>query len=252
MRPSPGNVKPITRIAMWSGPRNISTAMMRSFGNRPDCTVWDEPFYAFYLQATGIVHPLGEAVIAAGEIDWRAVARRCAEGPEDGSAVFYQKHMTHHLLPQVDRRFLLRLANAFLIRTPERVLASYAAKRAEVTLADIGFLEQAEIFETVADARGAVPPVIDAEDVLEDPRGILSALCAALGLEFREEMLSWRAGPRASDGAWAPHWYGAVIASTGFRRPGGVPVTLAPELQRIAERARPLYQRLARYKLAGA
>ena len=206
----------VTRIAMWSGPRNISTALMYAFGNRPDCACWDEPFYAFYLKQTGIDHPLREQVMAAGEPDFDQVVARCLGPVPGGEPVFYQKHMTHHMLAGFERSWIVGLSNAFLIRAPERVLASYVKKRANVTLRDIGFVEQWEIFDLVADQLGVAPPVVDADDILTDPQGALTRLCAELAIPFRTEMLGWPAGRRPFDGVWGRHWYGAVWRSTGF------------------------------------
>lgn len=236
-------------IAMWSGPRNISTAMMYAFGNRPDCFAWDEPFYAFSLLTHGNDHPMRDEIIAADESDWHKLVTRCLSPPPQGKEVFYQKHMTHHMLKGFDRAWLLPLTNAFLIRRPERVLASYAKKWTDVSLRDIGFVEQAEIFDTVADHLGCAPAVIDADDVLADPRGTLTRLCAACAIPFDEHMLAWPKGPKSFDGVWAPHWYNAVWESTGFAPPAERPVTLDDALARIADQARPYYERLRQYKL---
>lgn len=239
------------RIAMWSGPRNISTAMMRSFENRPDASVWDEPFYAAYLAATGLDHPMRDAILAADETDPRTVAARVTGPVPGGRAVFYQKHMTHHMIPDFDRGFLGAVTSAFLIRRPESVLASYVQKRETVTLDDIGFRQQAEIFDAVADRLGAPPPVVEGNDVLADPRSTLTRLCEAVGIPFLDAMLAWPAGRRASDGVWAPHWYHAVEASTGFGppRPDVDRAALPAGVARIAEAATPFYERLAAYRL---
>ncbi len=237
------------RIAMWSGPRNLSTAMMRAFENRPDTAVIDEPFYAAYLARTGIDHPMRVEVLAACETDPNHVAQALTGPVPGGAAIFYQKHMTHHMLDGFDRGWMDQCRHAFLIRAPERVLASYAARRAEVELADIGFVRQAELFDQVSSRDGRAPPVIDAEDALADPARTLTALCAALDIAFDPAMLAWPAGPRATDGVWAPAWYQAVERSTGFGRPSGQPVKLDLRLEAIADEARPIYERLAKHRL---
>ena len=238
------------RIAMWSGPRNISTAMMRSFENRPDAAVVDEPFYAAYLAATGLAHPMRDEVLASQPQDWREVAAAMAGPAPGGRAIFYQKHMTHHMLDGVGLDWTQACRSAFLIRDPAAVLASYTVKRAEVTLADIGIVRQRELFEREADRRGVAPPVVEGRDVLADPGRVLHALCAALAIPFRPEMLSWPAGPRDTDGVWAPAWYDAVERSTGFEPPGEASATrLSDDLQRIADQARPHYEALAAHAL---
>ena len=236
------------RIAMWSGPRNISTAMMRSFENRPDCAVVDEPFYAAYLAQSGLDHPMRDEVLASQPNDWRAVVDALAE--EQPAAICYEKHMAHHMAPGFGLEWTAHCRNAFLIREPEAVLASYVAKRAEVTLEDIGVVRQRELFDREADRLGHAPPVVEGADVLADPRGVLTALCHALDVPFREQMLSWPAGRRASDGVWAPAWYEAVERSTGFEAPERrAAPALTDELQRIADAARPHYEALAAYRL---
>jgi hypothetical protein len=242
------------RIAMWSGPRNISTAMMRSFGNRADTAASDEPFYAAYLLATGLDHPMRAEVIASQPTDWRAVAAAVTGPVPGGRPVWYQKHMTHHMVPGFGRDWIAGVTSAFLIRRPESVLASYTAKRAEVDLRDIGFVEQAEIFDAVAERLGHAPPVVDGADVLADPRGTLGALSAALGLAFDPAMLAWAPGPRPEDGVWAPHWYAAVWASTGFAapRPEVEFAALPDHLKPIAEAARPYYERMRRHAIGVA
>ena len=226
---------------MWSGPRTVSTALMRAWENRPDTVVTDEPLYAFYLTATGLDHPGRDEVIASQPQDWRVVLRELTAGPlPPGVTIYYQKHMTHHLLPSVDRSALAGLRHAFLIRDPRSLLASYARVRSAPTLADLGLRQQAEIFEEFGG------PVLDSADLLAAPEPALRALCTALGVPFSAAMLSWPPGPRASDGVWAPYWYDNVRRSTGF-----VPVTgpvppagLDPALEPLLDECMPYYEKL--------
>ena len=238
------------RLAMWSGPRNISTAMMRAWGNRPDTVVCDEPFYAHYLQATGRDHPAADEVIAQGETDWRKVVAGLTGEIPDGKRIFYQKQMTHHLMPGIDRAWLGAVTNCFLIRDPAEVIASYIRKNNDPALEDIGFVQQAEIFDWVRAQTSAIPPVIDARDVLENPEKILRLLCEAVRVEFMEAMLSWPPGLRETDGIWAKHWYGEVEHSTGFRKPAPrESEPIAERLRGIYERSRECYARLYEYRL---
>ncbi len=232
---------------MWSGPRTVSTALMRSFGNRPDTVVTDEPLYAFYLARTGISHPGVDEILASQPNDWREVLDDLTSAPlPAGKSVYYGKHMTHHLLPEVDRAALAPLRHAYLIRDPAELLASYAKVRSRPALADLGIVQQAEIFD-------AYPgPVVDSRDLLEDPEGLLRALCAALGIPFTEAMLSWPPGPRDSDGAWGPYWYESVWRSTGFGPYRGPGEPLPAGLAGLAGQCRPHYERLHARRLTAA
>lgn len=233
------------RIAAWSGPRNISTAMMRAWENRGDCAVADEPLYAHYLAVTGLDHPGRDEVIAAGDTDWRRVADALERGPvPGGQPLWYQKHMTHHLLPGMSTGWVHALANVFLIRDPALVVASYVKSRASVVADDIGLLQQARLFDEVAQRLGQAPPVIDAERFLRAPAAHLRRLCADLGVPFTDRMLSWPPGPRVSDGVWAPHWYDAVWRSTGFEPWRPREVHLEGEAARAADACRPAYEAL--------
>ncbi len=238
------------RLAMWSGPRNISTAMMRSWGNRPDTFVCDEPFYAHYLKVTGRDHPGADEVIANGETDWRNVVPRLTGDVPEGKHIFYQKQMTHHLLPQIDRAWLRVVTSCFLIRDPREVIVSYIKKNNDPTLEDIGFVQQAEIFDWVRAHSGAIPAIINARDVLDNPRKFLGLLCESVGVEFMESMLSWPPGPRETDGIWAKHWYGEVVTSTTFRRlPPREPEPVPERLRDVYERCREYYDRLHAHRL---
>jgi hypothetical protein len=240
----------LVRIAMWSGPRNISTAMMRAWGNRPDTFVCDEPFYACYLKATGRQHPGAAEVIARGETDSRKVIASLTGNVPDGKRIFYQKQMTHHLLPEIDRGWLGAVTNCFLIRDPAEVIVSYIKKNDDPTLEDIGFVQQAEIFDWVREHSGTIPPVIVARDVLENPEKILRSLCEAIGVEFTDAMLSWPPGLRETDGIWAKHWYGEVATSTGFRKPAvPSPEPVPARLYNVYRRSCECYERLYEHRL---
>jgi hypothetical protein len=223
---------------MWSGPRNISTALMRSWENRPDCVVVDEPLYAYYLNETGLNHPARDEVIAAGETDWHAVVADLTSA--EPAAIYYQKHMTHHLIPQLPRDWIGSLTNVLLIRDPFEVVASYVRSRADVVAEDIGLVQQVELYEQL----GEDVPVLDAADFLRSPERYLRWLCAHVGVPFTDVMLHWPAGSRASDGVWAPHWYASVIKSTGFEPYRARSVSLSGDALRAAERSRPYYERL--------
>lgn len=234
----------VTRIALWSGPRNISTAMMRSFENRNDSMVVDEPFYAFYLKTTGMQHPVTEEILATQPNDWRDVAAAMTGPVPDGVKVFYQKQMAHHLLPEMDREWMKSVKHAFLIREPRHMLSSYMQKREEARLEDLGFKQQVGLYDWLTTVTDQRPPVVDSRQVLEDPRGVLTALCEALGIDFQESMLSWEPGKRETDGVWADHWYDAVLKSTGFQPYKPKEINLTPGLEAIAEEARMHYDYL--------
>ena len=240
------------RIAMWSGPRNLSTALMYAFAARGDCAVVDEPFYGAYLKATGLDHPMKEAVIAAQDTDYLAVGRALLGPIPQAQRLFYQKHMTLHMIPDFDRAFMRGLTNVFLIRHPARVVASYAKKREAPTLADIGFVQQAELFDEVANDLGHAPIVISAEQVRAQPERALAALCRALGIGFTPAMLHWPAGPKPYDGVWAPHWYNAVHASTGFGEPEPAlsSLVLPESLACLSDAAQLYYEKLSAFALS--
>jgi Sulfotransferase domain len=226
--------------------------MMRSWENRPDCAVTDEPLYAHYLAHTGLEHPGREEVMEAQENDWRAVATALVGPVPQGRTIWYQKHMTHHLLPHIERDWLRQLTHVFLIRDPRDVLVSYIKSRPEVSVEDIGLLQQLELFRWVSRASGTSPPVLDASEFLKAPEAQLRQLCARLEVPFMSQMLRWRAGPRASDGVWAPYWYDAVLRSTGFE-PFRVREHPVPErLQPIIDATLPAYLELLEHRIASA
>ncbi len=217
---------------------------MRAWENRGDAAVWDEPLYAYYLHKTGIEHPGADEVIAAGETDWRKVVKMITGPVPGGQPIFFQKHMTHHLLDEIDRGWLDQMVNCFLIRSPAEVVASYSRTRENPVIEDVGVVQQAEIFDYLRARKKRAPLVIDARDVLENPEGMLKALCNAVGVEFTPRMLSWPAGPRESDGVWATYWYDSVIASTGFMPYRQRSLRLSTELEAIVKDCEPYYRRL--------
>lgn len=237
------------RIAMWSGPRNISTALMRSFENRPDCIVVDEPFYAYYLSRTGLDHPGFDQILASQPTSSDGVLERLTAPLPDGISVQYQKQMSHHILPDTPTEWIHSVTNCFLLREPRAMIASYAKTRATVTLADIGVAQLVDLFHCVADRLGTAPVVIDSDDLLAAPKDMLSLLCARLGIDFVPEMLSWPKGRRDSDGVWAPHWYKNVEASRGFESRAPFEGQLKPEYEAVAQEAICLQNKLAKYKL---
>ncbi len=240
------------RVAMWSGPRNISTAMMRSFENRDDCVVSDEPLYTAFLKQTGLDHPGSEEIIADGECDWRKVTAKLTGDIPDNKTVWYQKHMSHHLLEGMDHQWMYALSNVFLIRHPIAVVASYIKSRADVAPNDIGLLQQAALYDELIRETGETPLVIDSSEFLGNPRGFLIALCNHVGIAFQEAMLCWPSGPRSSDGIWAKHWYASVWQSTGFESRPEQRAELSAEHQKIADACLPAYEHLytKRLKLA--
>ena len=233
---------------MWSGPRNISTAMMRAWENRGDTAVIDEPFYAHYLQATGVNHPGREEVLRSQSTDWEEVAAMLTGPIPDGKPIWYQKHMTQHILPDMSLDWLDQVTNCFLIRDPEAVVASFTIQRPDAAAWELGFEQQARLFDHVCDKLGHAPPVIDADDVLKNPRRVLNALCAKLGIPFTDRMLHWPPGPRASDGVWAPHWYAAVERSTGFAPYRERKVTLTVFQRKLVAECLKPYSKMARFR----
>ena len=228
---------------MWSGPRNLSTAMMYAFGNRADFAVWDEPFYAPYLKETGADHPMRAEILAAHETDPQAVAKRCLDTIPAQKPHFYMKHMPHHMTCGFPLDWSQHCINIHLIRHPARVIASYGAKRDEMALEDIGFTQQAELYDRIGGL------VIDSADIRADPEGMLRKLCEEIRLPFDPAMLQWRAGPRNADGVWAAHWYNAVHQSTGFAGAEGPLPKIPTAYKTLLKDALPLYNSLHARKL---
>ncbi|MCA9280455.1 MAG: hypothetical protein KDA30_00270 [Phycisphaerales bacterium] len=236
-------------IAMWSGPRNISTAMMRAWSARPDTVVCDEPLYALYLKRTGIDHPGRDEIIRECPTDLDVIVRTLTTPPAPPVSIFYQKHMSHHLLPDIDSAWIERLTNAFLIREPRDMLTSLLRVLPSADIDATGLPQQARLFDREAQRLGYAPPVIDARDTLQDPRGILTALCESLAVEFTPSMLCWEPGPRATDGVWAKHWYAAVERSTGFSPYQHKDEEVPRRHRGLLRECQSLYQCLAEHRL---
>lgn len=234
---------------MWSGPRNISTAMMRAWGARADTAVVDEPLYAHYLKETGLDHPGRDEIIASHDPDWRSVVVRLTGAAPGGERIFYQKHMAHHLTPGMETDWIGRLRNAILIREPGSMLTSLAKVLPKVTVEETGLPQQVRLMELVREQSGERLPVVESRDVLETPAGVLSALCLALGVGYSEAMLSWEPGPRDTDGVWAKYWYGSVEASTGFAAHEPMPVDVPADLAGVLAECNDLYAKLEEWKI---
>lgn len=237
------------RIAMWSGPRNLSTAMMRSFGARPDTTVTDEPYYGACLAQTRDAHPMIDDVIASMDCDWHSITRTLNGPAPENRAIWYQKHMAHHMVGPVSIADLPDHRHAFLIRDPARVVASYAAKRLAVRPDDLGYARQRTYFDREADRLGHAPPLVDSADILADPAGTLAKLCEALEIPWTPTMLTWPPGRRPTDGIWASHWYGAVESSTGFGAAEASLSRLDAQAVAVVEACKGDYSHLSKHRL---
>ena len=251
------------RIAMWSGPRNCSTALMRSWENRPDTEVWDEPFYAFYLRKTGLAHPGRDEILARYEEHWPTVVGQLLQdrpphvpadtnAPTPAPAIYFQKQMAHHLFPDQGRDWWPHLTHCFLIREPRAMLLSLEVKLTRFELWETGLPQQVELFRAVRDSQTEPPPVIDSRDLLGNPRGTLAQLCSVLDVPFHDGMLSWPPGPRDSDGSWGKHWYDRVHQSTGFAPYLDKTGDLPPHLAAMEEQCLPLYEELHSHRLTAA
>lgn len=235
---------------MWSGPRNISTALMRAFENRSDAIVVDEPLYAHYLQATGREHPGRAETLAAHDSHWQSVVNSLLAPLPNGRSVFYQKQMAHHLLPDIKRDWIWQLTNCFLIRQPREMLTSLLIHVPDATLEDTGLPQQVELYDHIARTTGQAPPVLDAREVLEQPAAMLQALCDAVLIPFDPAMLKWPAGPRNSDGAWGPFWYSEVYQTTGFGKYAPKPREVPASHTGVLRACEDLYQHLYARRLS--
>ncbi len=238
-----------TRIAMWSGPRNISTAMMRSWDARPDTTVCDEPLYARYLKLTGADHPARDEIIAHHETELDAILAHLTGPIPDGRDIFYQKHMAHHLLPDDDLDWTLQLTNCILIRDPAEMIASYIKIIADPTPETLALPQQLRLFNHITERSTSPPPIIDARDVLENPGAMLQALCDAINVPFTDAMLTWQPGPRPTDGLWAKHWYANAERSTSFAPYKPKSISIPDHLHATLDACNKIYHHLHAHRL---
>ena len=236
------------QLAMWSGPRNLSTAMMYAFASRSDFSAVDEPFYAAYLNLTGLQHPMRDQILQAQPQDPYQVVDTLLEPNPDDCPNVYHKHMTQHMIEAIPRDWMLKVTNVFLIRHPARVVASFAKKYPDPKIEDIGFHQQADLFRYLIE-NGQKPIVINSADIRSNPEQKLRDLCGALGLAFDENMLKWTKGGQSCDGVWAPHWYGAVHNSTGFDAAEGPLPILSGRLLELVDQSLKSYVELAQYSL---
>jgi len=234
-------------IAMWSGPRNISTAMMRSWENRGDCAVIDEPFYAYFLKHTNIDHPMSDQIIANHENNLPTIIEQLSTQPKKG--VFYQKHISTHMLEHMPLTWLNKVQNLFLIRDPRYMVASYTAKRVNTTASDLGYTQLQKVFEYSRNLAGQKTLVLDSRRFLEQPEKHLRYICDHLDLKFEQSMLSWPKGERSSDGIWHKHWYDSVKGSTGFGKPRSTLPVLNSNQQALVDQCMPHFEELNRHAL---
>ncbi len=236
------------RIAMWSGPRNISTAMMRSFENRDDTDVIDEPFYAYYLSKTGLNHPGRKEVLESQSTDWENVVNLITGGTPEGKMIYYQKHMVHHIIEDNDIGWVKFFNNFFLLRHPKEVIISYAKQNIIAGINDLGYLHQIKLFNKIKNITGKYPVVFNAKDILSEPEKYLRKMCKYLKINFSNKMLCWPKGPRKTDGVWSPYWYKNVINSTSFKPYKISNESVPEEYKSLLEECLPHYNYLNSYK----
>ena len=235
-------------LAVWSGPRNISTALMYSFGNRDDFEIIDEPFYGNYLIETGLDHPMREKIILSQPENVTDVIDNLTKDRSIIGKNLYQKHMTHHMVRSVPRGWFDQVNHVFLLRHPARVISSFAKKYNRISEQDIGFKKQVELFLEITE-RGLKPIVVNSEDIRKKPEETLTKLCDRINLSFQKSMLYWSKGGQIKDGVWASHWYGSAHKSTGFSGPEDTLPNLKGRNANLAEASMPFYSSLLRFAI---
>lgn len=238
------------RVNCWSGPRNVSTALMRSFAQRGDTRALDEPLYGHYLLTTGAPHPGRDELVEVLETDASTIVSETVLGPCDRDVLF-MKQMVHHLTPDLDLGFLDECVNVQLIRDPAEVISSLVHQLPEPTLRDVGLERQRVLFDDLR-ARGQEPPVLDAKELLLDPEGVLRELCERLGIDWDPAMLSWPAGPHPEDGAWARYWYDKLWESTGFAPYRPKDASVPESCRALLDECRPHYEELRHHAITAA
>ena len=244
-----------TRVAIWANPRSLSTALLRSWGSRPDVAATDEPLYAAFLCATGRTdHPISKKIVEALETDAATVIEELTERPiPDGKPVWVQKHMCHHLLPAMGTSWILKLKNFFLIRDPSQLLTSLMKQLSgDPTILDTGLPQMLELFNMLREKTGTVPLVVDSRDIQQDPEAMLRLMCAEMGVAFTPEMLSWSPGPKSWDHMQAPHWYGSVTATTCFAPFKLKEERVPPRLEGLLRECEEIYSQLYKFRRTAA
>ena len=236
------------RIAMWSGPRNISTAMMRSFENREDTFVIDEPFYAYYLSHSGLNHPGKEKVLKSQSTKWDEVVRLITGDIPDNKSIWYQKHMVHHIADDKNIDWVKDFQNCFLIRHPKEVIISYAKQTPISGITDLGFVQQVNLFKKIKTLTGKAPFVFDAKDILINPEKHLKKMCEYFNINFSRKMLIWSKGKRKTDGVWSPYWYKNVINSNSFFTYKDSQEKVSPQYKNLLNECLPYYDYLQLFK----
>ena len=234
-------------ISMWSGPRNLSTAIMRSFANRSDVTsVFDEPFYGAYLKKTKKNHPMMDQIIATMDTSYKSIEQKCSV--EEISGYSYHKHMSQHIFNYDSINWVADSVNCFLLRDPDLVVSSFLAKWPDGEIEDFGFIQQHKIFNIISDKTGIACPVIDSSSVLKDPESVLKKLCLKIDIPWDSKMLKWSSGIKDYDGIWAKHWYPSVMTSTGFVSEGfSKKKPLSNKAKALSDQLRPYYNDMIKY-----
>ncbi|MDC0587886.1 HAD family hydrolase [Gammaproteobacteria bacterium] len=234
-------------ISMWSGPRNLSTAIMRSFANRSDVTsVLDEPFYGAYLKKTNKNHPMMDQIIATMDTSYKSVEQKCSV--EEIFGYSYHKHMSQHIFNYHSIAWVTDSINCFLLRDPDLVVSSFLDKWPDGKLEDFGFIQQHKIFNNISNKQGSACPVIDSSSVLRDPESVLKKLCLKIDIPWDSKMLNWSSGIRDYDGIWAKHWYPSVMTSTGFVSEGfSKKEPLSNKAKALSDQLRPYYNDMIKY-----